>query len=248
MVGDDPAAPDWGRILTDEQWAEVARHSRLPGEARASVGQAIVTYRHWQRIIDSRPAPREIRAELDRLRSDAEGLLRRLMAAMSDPDAHVAFVRPLRPLKGWPPGTGPISDEVAHQRLRSATYELERLATWLALARDRIQRGKTGSKRQAIPAYFLINRLNQILEGFTGKTITRSPKRPDMAKYVKTVCRIADPDIGEGTITEAMKKEIKHYKPYGVIPSDLTGVSSPPIRRDNRPLARKVTIGDCKDN
>lgn len=141
-----------------------------------------------------------------------------------------------------------MPQEVAHQRLNGALYELERLVCWLELARDRVRGGKRGAKRQAVPAYFLVNHLNEILERFTRKTITRSTKRLETMEYVKTVCRIADLAIGDGTIIEAMKKEIKYYKPFGGILPDPPAVISPPIvvipaqnRRDNRPRGRKFT-------
>jgi len=79
----------------------------------------------------------------------------------------------------------------------------------------------------------LVSRLNQILEQFTGKTITRSTKSQAL-EYVKIVCRIADPKIGPGTITEAMRREIKHYKPRGEITPKSEAVISPPIPCDKR--------------
>ena len=256
VVGNtDPAAPDWGRIVTDEQWTEVVRHSGLPRDARPPIGMAIATYRSWQAIIDRRKTPSKIRVELESLRKDAEALRKHLIVAMSDADMDFALTYPLPPPKGWPPNTGPVPQEVAQQRLNGALYELERLVWWLRLARDRVRGGKRGQKRLAVPAYFLVNRLNEILERFTGKTIIRSMKRPETVKYVKTVCRIADPKIGDGTVIEAIKKEIKYYRPFGGISPDPAGVIPPPIpviptpnRRDNRPSARKVTKRDLMEN
>jgi hypothetical protein len=239
----DPVHPATGgrkQLLSNEQWTEIVHQSALPPEARPSIEVAIATYRSWRSIIDARKTPAETREELDGLRRDAEALVKRLVATMAYADAHFAFVWPLRPPQGWPPKTGPVSDEVAHQRLRSAIHELQRLATWLGLARDRVQPRKRGPKRRATPAYILVSHLNQILENFTGKTITRSAKRPGAVEFVKTVCRIADPDIGDGTIIEAMKKEIKHYRPYGEISPDAAGEIPPPIRGDKRPFTRKT--------
>jgi hypothetical protein len=105
-----------------------------------------------------------------------------------------------------------------------------------------------------VPAYFLVNRLNEVLERFTGTAITRSTKRPDTVEYVKAVCRIADPSVGDGTIIEAVKKAIKYYKPFGGILPERAGVISPPIavgqlpiRRYNRPSELKTGKRRMKD-
>lgn len=242
------AAPDWEGILADEQWKEVVQLSGLPPQARPEIGTAIATYRSWQAKIDNRKAPAEIRDEMKRLRTEAQALLKDLARAMSHADTHFALTCPFPPPQGWPPHTVPVPQEVAHQQLNFMLHELERLIQRLDLARLQVRSGKTGQKRLATPAYFLVNHLNQILERFTGKTITRSTKRPEIMEFVKIVCRIADPDIGDGTIAEAMKKEIKYYKPSGGISPDPAGIIPPPIvgspspiQRDNRPRVRKST-------
>jgi hypothetical protein len=40
--------------------------------------------------------------------------------------------------------------------------------------------------------------------------ITRSYKDDASKKYITYVCRIADPDVGDGTIEKAMKDRIGH--------------------------------------
>lgn len=101
MVETDPAVPDWGRFLTDQQWTEVVRHSGLRLDARPRVGIAVATYRRWQAIIDRRKIPSEIRDELERLRKDAEALMTHLAVAMTNADTHFALTYPLpRPKVG----------------------------------------------------------------------------------------------------------------------------------------------------
>jgi hypothetical protein len=243
MVRADPAAPGRKQFLTDQQWEKVAFHSGLLPEARA-----IATYRRVQSIIDARKTPAETRLDLDRLRKDTEALLNRLAEVMAYADAFCAFTFPIRPPNGWPPNTGPVLTAVADQRLASAVYELRRLACWLGLARDRVQPGKRGAKRRATPAYFVVNHLNEILERFTGKKIVRSTKNPGTVEYVKLVCRIADPKIGDGTIIDAIKKEIKYYKPFGEISPNPTGVIPPPNLLHNRSKARKYAKRKDEDD
>ena len=175
--------------------------------------------------------------------------MKSLYAVMAYPEGHFALTFPLRPSKGWPQNTGRVHQDVAQQRLVSAIYELERLVRWLGLARDRVQRGKRGPKRRAAPAYILVHSLNLILERFTGETITRSTKSPDTLEYVKAVCRIADPDIGDGTIIEAVKKEIKYYQPpFGEISLHPTGAIPPRSQRDKRPSVRKTVKRTNRDD
>ncbi len=212
MVPIDPVAVRRKEFLTDKEWDKIVRSSGLPPDARASVDVAIDTFRFLQRIADVKKTPAETRAELCRLSKDAEALATRLFALRNDADAYIALFHPIPPPNGWPARTGPVPYEVVDLRLSTAVFELERLSIWLGLARDRVRRRKTGASRQAATAYTLVNRLNHILEQFTGETITRSIKS-QASEYVKIVCRIADPKMGLGTISEAMKKQIKHYKP-----------------------------------
>jgi hypothetical protein len=74
------------------------------------------------------------------------------------------------------------------------------------MAQD-IQGGKTGQNTG--DAYFLVKTLDGIRHEFTGKTIARSDKRRDTSRdYIATVFKIADPEIGAGTIDKAMKNAI----------------------------------------
>jgi hypothetical protein len=200
---------------------------------------AIRSYRQRKSSVNRRKRPSEIRAELKRIQNEIEALTNHLIHVMAHADALFAFMSNHRPPTGWPPNTGPVSEHVALQRLASALHELRRLATWLGLARSRVPDRGRGAVQQATRAYFLVNHLNEILERFAGKTITRSSKRLETVEYVKIVCRIADPKLGDGSIAEAMKKEIKYYKPYVEISPPSDGTIPPPIQRDNRLKARK---------
>ena len=228
-------------LLTDEQWAEIARYSGLPSEARSEIVQVIDHYRSQQAHSEARKMPAELRAELDRLRKNAEALVVNLAEGFHDPDFYSALIFSRRPSIGWTPRTGPVADEVALQRIMSAVRELQRLSDWLVLARARVPRGKQGAKRRSGPAYIAAEILDQILAKHTGKNLTRSKKRDETAEYVKTVLRIADPDIGNGTIAEAIKKQIKWRVFRGKMASDLPVAISPPNLLVKRSTARKTT-------
>jgi hypothetical protein len=67
---------------------------------------------------------------------------------------------------------------------------------------------KRGPKSENV--YWLVGNLDGIRAQFTGKKITRSYKDSDSVRYIKYVCKIADPSIERGTIDRAMKHRISH--------------------------------------
>ena len=213
---------------------EIVRHSGLPEKARPSIGPIINHYREMQGRMKARARPAQLRTELNNLRQEALALADHLAACFRDPDMYVAFIFSRRPPSGWPPRTGPVVDAVALQLLVSTLEDLRRLSDWIGLAQERVPHTNRGAQHQSQPAYVAAEFLNEILEQFAGRKVTRSTKRDDTAKYVKTVLRIADPNIGEGTMVEAIKKQIKWRKHRGEIAPSLPNLISPPVSRDNR--------------
>lgn len=227
--------------LTDEQWNEIARHSGLPSEALLEVSRVINYYRDAQTLADARRRPSDLRAEIDRLRENAESLKVSLAGIFYDVDLFSAVILSRRPATGWPPRTGPMAEGIVQQRIVSTLYELQRLSDWLVLARERIPRGKPGAKRQSSPAYVAAERLDWILAKFTGKNLVRSRKRGDTTGYVRAVLSVADPHIGNGTIAEAIKRQIKWRIFRGKIAPDKPVAISPRKFRDKPPSSRKTT-------
>jgi hypothetical protein len=226
--------------LTTEQWTEIVRYSGLPDTARSRVLRVVIHYRQVQARMAARIPPSELRVELDDLQKDARAVAVRLAKCFHNPDMYAAFVFSRRPPTGWPPRTGPVADEVVMQRLVGTVHELHRLSDWLVLARDRVPSSKRGAQHQSQPAYVAAELLDRILTDFTGRNVSRSTKRDDTSRYVKAVLRIADPDIGDGTIMEAIKKQIKWRLWRGEMASSLPEVIPPPLTRDNRRTIRKV--------
>jgi hypothetical protein len=111
------------------------------------------------------------------------------------------------------------------QRLLQVLDAVLRLPKWLLVAAHRVgshrirrhaglplpgkprKADKPGPKAGSV--YWLVGNLDGIREQFTGKKITRSYKDAASKKYITYVCRIADPDIGDGTVDMAMKDRIK---------------------------------------
>ena len=208
MADNDPVSPDWERILpykpvrlTEEQWTEIVHYSGLPDSVRPIIGRAIALYREYQASIDASMTAAKTRVELDRMSKDTAAVRTRLIKAMANPEARYALTVPI-PL----PNTIPEPRHEAHRRLETVVAELQRISQWFGLARDRVTDTKSGAKRRAAPTGLLVHNLDQILTQFTGRRIKRSKK---MRQYVRMVCEIADPNIGPGTIDEAIKDQAK---------------------------------------
>jgi hypothetical protein len=192
--------------LTDRQWAQIAQYSGLPDEARREIEKVVNHYRISQARRDAQTTPAELRTELGRLRKVSDALQAGLAEGFRSPDFYTAMVYPRRPPSGWTPGTGPVVDEVALQRVYSTWSALQRLSDWLVLAQARVPNRKKGATRQSEPAYIAAEFLDGLLEKYTGRNLTRSKKRDETSEYVRAVLRIADPNLGHGTIAEAIKK------------------------------------------
>ena len=90
----------------------------------------------------------------------------------------------------------------ARRRLEAASRDISALTWWFRSAHNQVGWSKRGPHSE--DAYWLVKSLDRILENFTGERISRSYKS-ESADYVRTVVKIADPKIGEGTIDAAMK-------------------------------------------
>ena len=181
--------------LTDEQWSEVARLSGIPegaDDARHHIETTIGIFRESQATDLGQVTSAEIRKELEALAARAQDLYDRLSKLVEVQDAYTAL-------------TGGLDGQ---RRLSQVLDVLLTLPKWLLVAKYRgVEAKKRGPKAQNV--YWLVGNLDGIREHFTEKKITRSYKDDASKKYITYVCRIADPDIGDGTIEKAMKDRIK---------------------------------------
>ena len=133
----------------------------------------------------------KVRKELEALAECARDLHYRLIKVVKMGGAYTALTRG---------GDG-------QQRLSQVLDVLVGLPKLFRVAAYRVERSKRGPK--AGNAYKLVGNLDGIREQYTRKEITRSYKDDASKKYITYVCRIADPNIGNGTIEKAMKDRIK---------------------------------------
>jgi hypothetical protein len=211
--------------LTDEQWRKTAKLSGIPeGEhdARRHIETTIGIFRQFQASDLDRVTPARIREELEALADIAQDLDSRLIKLIEERDAFTALTGapnlygPLDRLNDLP---GPHQSEYlpssvqrmirleGQRRLSQVLDVLLGLPKWFLVAAHRLEPAKRGPKAGSV--YWLVGNLDGIRGHFTGKKITRSYKDDASKQYITYVCRIADPDIGDGTIEKAMNDRIK---------------------------------------
>jgi hypothetical protein len=187
--------------LSDKQWQQIVRFSRLPPEARVHIGRAIAFYRFAPDF-----QPSKIHTQLKKLNKQAIGLRDALKTLHDHHHAQVVLTLALKSSQRFETA---MQQQAARRRLADITRELQELAEWLGAARDRVIRGSPGARSQAILVQFLVTELDCILKRFTGRNIMRSDKESKPGRlYVQAVCEIADPTIGRGSIDAAMKRQI----------------------------------------
>jgi hypothetical protein len=222
LAGVDQDRPFPRFPLTDEQWREIAKLSGIPegaNEARQDIETTIGNFRQFQAgDLDEVPSAK-ICEELEALANAAWNLHDSLSKLVGVRDAYTAltgapsFYSPLDRLTDF---AGPHQSEHlppsldGQQRLSQALDMLLRLPKWLMVAKYRVEASKRGPK--ARNASWLVGNLDGIREQFAGKKITRSYKDDRSKEYITYVCRIADPNIGGGTIDRAMKARIKRRR------------------------------------
>jgi hypothetical protein len=172
--------------LTDKQRDEISRLSGIPKDAADAwqmIESCIERYRSRKAHRQYAAHPAEIRKELQALSTATFKLYHRLylLTEHSPPDLPVLSFK----------------DELGMLR------EVEKQ---LFYAASDIVKANTGPSTHDV--YILVGILDGIREEFTGKKITRSAKRGASREYVRTTSQIADADIRNGTIEEAMKRRI----------------------------------------
>jgi hypothetical protein len=216
--------------LTDEQWEIIVKLSGIPEtaeEARHHIETTIGIFRQFQAGDLGQVPSAKIREELEALADAAKDLHDRLSKLVEVRGAYTALTgapslhSPYSPLDRLPDFAGPHQSEHLSSSVQSMTGldgqrrllqvldVVRRLPKWLLVAAHRVE-AKRGPKAGNV--YWLVGNLDGIRKQFTGKRITRSYKDDGSKNYISYVCRIADPDIGDGTIDKAMKSRIKRRR------------------------------------
>ena len=205
----EPGGPFPAFTLNDEQWNTVANLSGISADAagaRQELDNIIGRYRRFEVNDSVRVSSAETRREFDVLREDTQALLIRLLRLIENPDAHFLLTVAKQPDKDAPFPFPQTTQLEGHDRLENALTTLRHLADWLANAALCIEGTKSGPR--AANVYWLVAALDAIREKITGLRISRSYKDSASMDYIAGVCRIANSNIGAGTIDAAMKDRI----------------------------------------
>jgi hypothetical protein len=154
---------------------------------------AIGMYRQSQEADLHRRSAAKIRRNLREFAKEFKKLYEQLSDFLDDRDAYMALTRPVSPDNS--------------RRLSELLDALLWAPKWFLIAANRVKDLKRGPQTRNV--YDLVAQLDGIREHFTGKKISRSYKDPASLQYIKYVCKIADPSIGDGTMDQAMRKRIK---------------------------------------
>ena len=203
LAGVDQDRPFPRFPLTDEQWRKTAELSGIPegaDEARHHIETTIGMFRESQASDLDRVTPAEIRKQLEALAKLAHDLYSGFTNLVDEPEAYTALTGKLDEDRR--------SSDILDARRQSEVLDVLWCLDWLlSAALGRVEGRKRGPKAKNI--YWLVGGLDGIRERHTAKKITRSYKDDASKKYITYVCRIADPDIGDGTVEKAMKDRIK---------------------------------------
>jgi hypothetical protein len=191
--------------LSEEDWDKITRYSKLPPEAREEILGAVAIYRIGKRVL--RTGAAKTRTILDRVASFAKRLEKQLTELIELPAARVYLTLGMVPKEEYQMA---MSEGRARARLAKQSAELRNLVQWMEAACASIKGSRRGAHDASALVKLLVLELDRILSRHTGRHIIRTTKRGDTSReFITTVCKIADPDIGNGAIDEAMKTVIK---------------------------------------
>jgi hypothetical protein len=186
--------------LAEEQWSEIAKAGNLPPEAREEVDFLIGIFRGVEGDVkESRPSKTRRRLESDRK------AVRRLIDNMRAYPAPVVAA-----MIYGDPGRDASNPIAMSQRLQQHIENLSRLEAWFEVALKRVIPRKTG--RDASIGIELVKRLDALIYKYAGKNISRSENKTATRPFVTTVLQIAFPNIGKGSVDEAIKATVRWRK------------------------------------
>jgi len=202
MVAD--TVPLWLRRLklTDKQWYDIQRASGLPDAGRWQIEHALAVYAAL-RAVSVQPAS-ETRKELRELVELADNLM--TATKQLSPGAFAALMPPapqeiLAATQVAASGTGTPKRD-AWQQFAAWSKALGQLRSAADLAARSLAADKRGAYNRAEANQWLVGQLAVILIQHAGRHISRGKYRD----YVKRCFALADPNIGDGSVDEALRK------------------------------------------
>jgi hypothetical protein len=212
--------------MTNEQWSDVTRHLKLPDTARKPLEEQLESYQSREMLLkfagaEPDPRPSDVKKKLERGASLAGELLDILESvktqgydALIDPAVSEACFDiakrrdalwgnsstlllnpPLECPDGETPDMSATMAMIHHHAHLTSLYDRFRIS-----AETFAIKGKSGSDPSDVRE--LLKRVSEIVETHTGKPLSKGKAETDFARKF---CKLADPQIGPGTIQLALE-------------------------------------------
>lgn len=209
--------------LSDKQWQEIQKASGLPDSARKRVEHTLSLHRYFQRGDAQRPTASDTRKELRGVAELADKLITTIIG--DNASARKALNGLLKggdfPIESILSGSKPDVLEALMSARRGTLQQLCRSLEAVEQLRNRFEYAaralpaeSRGASRKAANNRSLVGGLDAILYMTTGKRLSGSK---DHVWFVTLCFEAADPDIGRGSIQEAMKS----YR-HPTVPGEIT--------------------------
>lgn len=189
--------------MSDDEWRRANAPVRLPECARGEIDWAIGLFRTFQRAARARD-PQGTKKSLARVQKRTRALLKTFDAL--DQESIQTMLLPSPKEAASKPFHSPSHLPAMIERLEALRGEIKSLDTWLDAALKRVSRKPTRSSDNLV---WLVGRLDGILRRHRESGVTRSYKNKTTVEFVDNVVCIADPDIGPGSVEEAIKAVVK---------------------------------------
>jgi hypothetical protein len=190
-----PLRPDMESItkaVSEIEWDEIAKLSGLPPEARPEIASVIAMARAIRKTSQT---SKITKGKLERARKAAL-CLRAALCGLVDDDGTINGMT-FFALAQWS-GDGDPAVEIVRRK-----DDLLGLAHWFHVAQLYTSPSGSVAHIKASNLQGLVVQLDKVLEDFERPLITRSKKTG--LGFVAFVCRMVDPDVGLGSVEEAMR-------------------------------------------
>lgn len=191
--------------ITNETWRVLREKTQFPDEARQAVDEAIYRYHAMAAAVDPANQPSKTRLSLEVLAKNIQQAREQLARMNDNPLATVVLKKAIAD-----PHAPPTSiDRQLQGWLELQISNLTKLEETLLVAKAGILGSKPGASGPSLRTTLFVNSIVDIWEKYSGTRVSRSIKGPFNSRdFILLVCEIADPEIGRGSIEDAVKKII----------------------------------------
>lgn len=183
--------------LTDQQWTSLSHPLGLPTAARAELQSTIDIFQKFRDSSAEQLPARTMKKQLNAISKDCDKLLRRLKGLDR---------RALRAMIGDFDASSSTRARDGLDKFVDRQEQILALKRWCDLTVKRAGTDKAGPAAQAANLEWLVRGLGGVLARH--KSLPLRKTKP-IISFVEEACQIAHPNIGSGSIDEAMKSAMR---------------------------------------